>query len=111
RETQVSTGPLYSTPPQVWIISPLMTLIVPTVACTPCMDTAVSAGAQGVGTHIHMCECVLGLGVSLCVCVCVCVCECVCLSDRHITLIILLSFEAFLNSDISSVCVCVSAEC
>src|SRR4029434_4431551 len=49
----MSTGPFYSTPPQVWIDSPLMTLIVPTVACRPCMATAMSAGAQGVVTHSH----------------------------------------------------------
>ena len=46
----MSTGPLYSTPPQVWIISPSMTLVIPTVACRPRMATAMSAGAQGVVT-------------------------------------------------------------
>src|SRR4029434_8498097 len=53
RKRQVSTGPLYSTPPQVWIISPSMTLVIPTVACRPRMATAMSAGAQELVTHTH----------------------------------------------------------
>src|SRR4029434_6627637 len=53
RKSQVSTGPLSSTPPQVWIISPLMTLVIPTVACRPRMATAMSAGTQAVVTHTH----------------------------------------------------------